>query len=199
MLWKLINEAINDSIIKSCNLCQNVQKWDWFCNVIHCDKIVFELPYLRLVYKRIQDRWIELKERNRNRRDEIKVLWRITSSRSLSHDSDPLYYAIISYSRRNGAQRRSWSIQRSFLAPGLIVRTSLFLSCLTGATSLPCLPFVYFSSPMLLTWKYSSYSKLSYLIYVPCNLSCDTSIFIYHCVCITYYTLLYYLHLLQIL
>lgn len=111
----------------------------------------------------------------------------VSEAAGRSHDSDPLYYAIISYSRRNGAQRRSWSIRRSFLAPGLIVRTSLFLSGLTGYY------YIFAVSPicLLLFANVANIEELELFEAFLCdsyiaNFFCDTSIFICHCVYIVY-------------
>lgn len=69
----------------------------------------------------------ELKERNKNGQDEIKGRWYCGGSQAAgrSHDFDPLYHAIISYSRRNGAQRRSWSGKGLSLLPPRVNSTNI--------------------------------------------------------------------------
>lgn len=98
---------------------------------------------------------LKLKERNKDERDEIKGRWYCGGSQAAgrSHDFDPLYHAIISYSRRNGAQRRSWSSKGLFLPPR-VNSTNITSSFSPQVLHLEqCLPFIYFSSPTLLTWN----------------------------------------------
>lgn len=74
---------------------------------VHRDRIDLELPYLRSVHK--DTRQIESSRRKEVEMDEtrLKVTSLVGGSQAAgrSHNSDP--HAIISYSRCNGARRRS--------------------------------------------------------------------------------------------